>query len=65
MLLCYYGAGQAPKPETAQAANQRAYRVRRRKPTDWEQEGPQTGNKKVHRLRTIGPTDCDFGDKLG
>lgn len=30
-----------------------------------EPESPQTGNKKAHRLRTIGPTDCDFGDKLG
>ena len=51
MLLCYYGAGQAPKPETAQAANQRAYRVGTGKPTDWEQEGPQAANYRAHRLR--------------
>ena len=54
MLLCYYGAGQAPKPETAQAANQRAYRVGTEKPTDWEQEGPQAANYRAHRLRLWG-----------
>ena len=36
MLLCYYGAGQAPKSETAQAANQRVYREGTRETTDWE-----------------------------